>query len=168
MGKRSDALAERLEQGAAALAAFARGLTDTDWQTRVPMDGRKIGVVVHHVADIYPLEIQLTQALAAGNPIEGVTWDVVAQVNAEHAAKNDGATKEATLELLRINSAAAAAAIRELGDEQLDQAATVSLYADAPLTCQFFIEDHALRHSYHHLGKIKAALQQRSAKLKVS
>jgi hypothetical protein len=168
MGKRSDALAERLEQGAAALAAFARGLTDTDWQTRVPKDGRKIGVVVHHVADIYPLEIQLTQALAAGNPIEGVTWDVVAQVNAEHAAKNDGATKEATLELLRINSAAAAAAIRELGDEQLDQAATVSLYADAPLTCQFFIEDHALRHSYHHLGKIKAALQQRSAKLKVS
>jgi hypothetical protein len=168
MGKRSDALAERLEQGAAALAAFARGLTDTDWQTRVPKDGRKIGVVVHHVADIYPLEIQLTQALAAGNPIEGVTWDVVAQVNAEHAAKNDGATKDATLELLRINSAAAAAAIRELGDEQLDQAATVSLYADAPLTCQFFIEDHALRHSYHHLGKIKAALQQRSAKLKVS
>jgi hypothetical protein len=168
MGKRSDALAERLEQGAAALAAFARGLTDTEWQTRVPKDGRKIGVVVHHVADIYPLEIQLTQALAAGNPIEGVTWDVVAQVNAEHAAKNDGATKEATLELLRINSAAAAAAIRELGDEQLDQAATVSLYADAPLTCQFFIEDHALRHSYHHLGKIKAALQQRSAKLKVS
>jgi hypothetical protein len=167
MGKRSDALAERLEQGAAALAAFARGLTDTDWQTRVPKDGRKIGVVVHHVADIYPLEIQLTQALAAGNPIEGVTWDVVAQVNAEHAAKNDGATKEATLELLRINSAAAAAAIRELGDEQLDQAATVSLYADAPLTCQFFIEDHALRHSYHHLGKIKAALQQPSAKLKV-
>ncbi len=168
MGKRSDALAERLEQGAAALAAFARGLTDTEWQTRLPKDGRKIGVVVHHVADIYPLEIQLTQALAAGNPIEGVTWDVVAQVNAEHAAKNDGATKEATLELLRINSAAAAAAIRELSDEQLDQAATVSLYADAPLTCQFFIEDHALRHSYHHLGKIKAALQQRSAKLKVS
>jgi DinB family protein len=168
MGKRSDALAERLEQGAAALAAFARGLTDTDWQTRVPRDGRKIGVVVHHVADIYPLEIQLTQALAAGNPIEGVTWDVVAQVNAEHAAKNDGATKEAALELLRINSAAAAAAIRELSDEQLDQAATVSLYADAPLTCQFFIEDHALRHSYHHLGKIKAALQQRSATLKAS
>jgi hypothetical protein len=169
MGKRSDALAERLEQGAAALAAFARGLTDTEWQTRVPKDGRKIGVVVHHVADIYPLEIQLTEALAAGKPIEGVTWDVVAQVNAEHAAKNDGATKEAALELLRINSAAAAAAIRSLSDEQLDQAATVSLYADAPLTCQFFIEDHALRHSFHHLGKIRAALRSSpTAKLRAS
>ena len=169
MGKRSDALAERLEQGAAALAAFARGLTDTDWQTRIPKDGRKVGVVVHHVADIYPLEIQLTEALAAGNRIEGVTWEVVAKVNAEHAAKNDGTTKEAALELLRINSAAAAAAIRSLSDEQLDRAAPVSLYADAPLTCQFFIEDHALRHSYHHLAKIEGALQQsRTAKLRAS
>ena len=28
----------------------------------------------------------------------------------------------------------------------------------APLTSQFVIEDHALRHSWHHLAKIKAAL----------
>jgi hypothetical protein len=62
------------------------------------------------------------------------------------------------LELLRQNSAAAAAAVRAFSDEQLAQAAPVSLYADAPLTCQFYIEDHALRHSYHHLAKIRAAL----------
>jgi hypothetical protein len=34
----------------------------------------------------------------------------------------------------------------------------VSLNADAPLTTQFFIEDHALRHSFHHLARIRAAL----------
>ena len=28
-----------------------------------------------------------------------------------------------------------------------------------PLTAQFLIEDHALRHSWHHLAKIKAVLQ---------
>jgi hypothetical protein len=27
-----------------------------------------------------------------------------------------------------------------------------------PLTCQFFLEDHAVRHSYHHLAGIRAAL----------
>jgi hypothetical protein len=37
----------------------------------------------------------------------------------------------------------------------------VSLNADAPLTCQFFIEDHALRHSYHHLARIRATLEAR-------
>jgi hypothetical protein len=35
----------------------------------------------------------------------------------------------------------------------------VSLNADAPLTCQFFLEDHAVRHSYHHCARIRAALE---------
>ena len=64
----------------------------------------------------------------------------------------------AALELLRRNSALAAAAIRALSDDQLSQAAPVSLYSDAPLTCQFVLEDHAVRHSYHHLARIRKAL----------
>jgi hypothetical protein len=58
MSKRSDALAVRLEDGALALATFASNLTDTEWQARVPKDGRKFGVLVHHVATMYPIEIQ--------------------------------------------------------------------------------------------------------------
>lgn len=157
--RRSQALAERLEQGAQALAALASGLTDAQWQARIPKDGRKIGVVVHHVATMYPLEIQLAQALAAGKAIEGVTWDAVHEINAKHAAEHDGVTKAAALDLLRKNSGAASAAIRALSDAELDSAAPVSLNADAPLTCQFFIEDHALRHSYHHLAKIRGAVK---------
>jgi hypothetical protein len=114
--QRSLALAERLEQGARALATLAGGLTDAQWQTRIPKDGRKVGVVVHHVATMYPLEIQLAQALAGGKAIEGVTWDAVHDINAKHAAEHDGVTKEAALDLLRRNSAAAAAAIRALSD----------------------------------------------------
>ena len=73
----ANALATRLEQGAQALAAFATSLTDTEWATRVPHDGRTIGVTVHHVASIYPLEIELAQAIAAGKPVAGVSWDDV-------------------------------------------------------------------------------------------
>ena len=72
-------------------------------------------------------------------------------------------TKEQALDLLRRNSAAAAAAVRAMSDEELAQAAPVSLYAGAPLTCQFFIEDHALRHSFHHLGKVQAAVAKKAA-----
>lgn len=157
--RRADALADRLEQGARALADLANGLDEAQWQKRLPKDGRKIGVVVHHVASMYPIEIDLTRKLAAGEPISGVTWDDVAAINAAHAQEHDGVTRERALELLRRNSAAAAAAIRELSDEQLDRAAPVSLNGDAPLTCQFFVEDHALRHSFHHLARIRAALQ---------
>ena len=156
---RANALADRLEQGARMLADVAGALTEAEWQTRIPKDGRKVGVVVHHVASMYPLEIQLAQTLAGGQPVAGVTWDAVNELNAGHARDFDAVTKEAALELLRHNSTAAAAAIRALSDEELDRAAPVSLNSDAPLTCQFFLEDHAVRHSYHHLAKIKGALR---------
>jgi hypothetical protein len=158
MNHRSEALAARLEAGAAALAAFAETLSDAEWQMPLPKDGRKIGVVVHHVASVYPIEIQLAGLLAAGQPISGVTWDVVNAMNSDHAKANDGVTKEAALALLATNSATAAAAIRALSDEELDRAAPVSLNSDAPLTCQFMLEDHAVRHSYHHLARIRTAL----------
>jgi hypothetical protein len=157
--RRANALADRLEQGARALAALAAGLTDADWQAPVPHDGRRIGVIVHHVASMYPLELQLAQAIAAGRPITGVTWDAVHQINATHAAEHELVTREVALDLLDRNSTAAAAAVRALGDDELDTATPNSLYGDAPLTCQFFLEDHAVRHSYHHLARIAAALQ---------
>jgi len=158
MGKLSDTLAERLEAGANALAAFAGSLSDAEWNTKVPKDGRAVGVVVHHVASVYPVEIQLAQTLASGKPVTGVDWSGIHQMNAGHAREHAAAGLEATLELLAQNSAAAAAAIRALSDEQLQAGGTISLYAHAPLTCQFMLEDHAVRHSYHHLARIRAAV----------
>ncbi len=158
MSYRSEALAARLEAGAAALAAFASTLSEAEWETRLPKDGRKVGLVVAHVASMYPVEIKLASLLAAGDPITGVTWDSVDIMNRHFAAESDGITKEAALALLATNSAAAAAAIRAFSDEELDRAAPVSLNSDAPLTCQFMLEDHAVRHSYHHLARIRVAL----------
>ena len=154
----ANALADRLEQGARALIAFAGSLTDSEWQSPLPKDGRKIGVIVHHVASVYPIEIQLAQGVAAGQAITGVASADIDTMNAKHAAEHSGVTREDTIDLLRRNSAAAAAAIRALTDEQLRQAAPVSLYEDAPLTSQFVLEDHAVRHSYHHLFLIRRAL----------
>jgi hypothetical protein len=156
---RANALADRLEQGARSLTAFATGLTDAEWRTRTPKDGRTIGVIVHHVASVYPLEIQLAQMVAQGTPVIGVTTEGIDEMNAQHATENSGVTPEETLDLLRRNSAAAAAAIRALSDQQLAEAAPVSLYSDAPLTCQFVLEDHAVRHSYHHLARLRRTLR---------
>jgi hypothetical protein len=155
----ANALADRLEQGARALSAFAMSLTDEEWQARVPHDGRSVGVTVHHVASVYPIEIQLAQAVAEGKPVTGVTMDDIDAMNARHAAENAAATKDAALDLLRSNSMAAAAAIRALSDEQLARAVPVSLYSDAPVTCQFVLEDHAVRHSYHHLARLRRAVR---------
>jgi len=158
MGKRSAALAERIELGAAALASYAEGLSEVQWRKVVPPDGRTVGIIVHHVASVYPIEIQLASTLAGGQPIAGVTWQGIAEMNAGHAKEHATVGKEEALALLRKNSKVAAEAVRALPDEALDRAAPVSLNGDAPLTCQFFIEDHALRHSFHHLAKIRSAL----------
>lgn len=159
MTLRSEQLASRLEQGANALAEFAERLTVKQWRTTLPHDGRPVGVVVHHVASVYPIEVGLAQTVASGKPILDITYEgAIKSMNAKHAEEHANVPKTDTLELLRRNSAAAAAAVRAFSDADLDRAAAVSLNADAPLTAQFVIEDHAVRHSYHHLERIRAAL----------
>lgn len=158
MSTRSNALADRLEQGAGALADLAGRLSDAQWRTPVPGDGRMVGVIVHHVASVYPIEVQLAQSVAAGKAVTGVTMTDIHAMNAKHAAENATVTRDAAVALLRQNSQTAAAAIRALSDAELDRAAPVSLYFDAPLTSQFVLEDHAVRHSFHHLGRIQGAL----------
>jgi len=158
---RAGALGNRIEEGAATLAAFIEGLTEAEWQTPLSSDGsdrRTVGVIVHHVASIYPIEIDLARTIASGKAVTDVTWDAVAQLNDKHAQDNAQATKSATLELLRRNSHEAAAAVRAFTDDELNQAAPFSLSYGAPVTAQFVIEDHALRHSWHHLARIRKAL----------
>ncbi|MEZ5294446.1 MAG: DinB family protein [Vicinamibacterales bacterium] len=155
---RAESLATRLEQGARALGAMAADLTREEWTTRLPGDGRPVGVVVHHVASVYPIEIDLAQRVAKGQPIEGVTMADVHAMNARHAVDRADTTVADALALLLQNSRDAAAAIRALGDAELDRVATASLYSGAPVSCQFVLEDHAVRHSYHHLSGIARAL----------
>ena len=154
---RADALARRLEEGAALLAEFADRLTEAEWKTRV-RDGRTVGVVVHHVAAVYPIEMDAARAVATGKPFTSVTWEMIAELNAKHALEFADVWKPAALALLRQNSQEAAAGIRAFTDAQLDTAAPFSLAFDAPVTAQFVLEDHPVRHSWHHLARIRAAL----------
>ena len=159
MSRRAESLADRIEEGAAGLAAFAEGLSEAEWHTPVSgTDSRSIGVIVHHVASVYPIEIDLARAIASGNAVTDVTWEGVAELNAKHAGDQAAVTKAAALDLLRRNSREAAAAVRAFTDEELDRAAPFSLSFGAPVTAQFVIEDHAVRHSWHHLARIRTAV----------
>ena len=83
---RGGRLADRLEANAKALMEFATSLSADEWRKAMPGDGRTFGVIVHHVASIYPLEIQLAQATAAGTAMVGVVWQNVHDINAAHAS----------------------------------------------------------------------------------
>jgi len=159
VGRRSALLADRIEEGAALLAAFVEGLSEEECRAPVSdTDRRSVGLIVHHVASMYPIEVGLAQTVAGGKAAPEVTWELVAEINAKHAQEQAGVTKAAALERLRRNSKEAAAAVRVFTDEELDTAAPVGLSFGAPVTAQFIIEDHALRHSWHHLAGIRRAL----------
>ena len=158
MSKRARALAKRMAQGHQELLAFIKGCSEKEWQTYYPDEGRSVGVLVHHVASVLPAEIDLVKVLASGQPITGVTLEMVHQMNAQHADENARCSKDETLKLLEHNSEMAVAVIRELGDKELDRVAPVSLHGNEPLTTQHFIEDHPLGHSFHHLAGIRAVI----------
>ena len=159
MASRAEALAARIEEGAAGLAALAEGITTAEWALPVSAtDRRTIGQIVNHVALVYPVELDLARAVATGNSVTDVTWAVVAEMNATHAREHAGVTKAEALARLRENSRAAAAATRAFSDEELDRAGPFGLSFLAPVTAQFVLEDHAVRHSWHHLYRIRAAL----------
>jgi hypothetical protein len=157
--ERANALADRVVEGAELLAKFAEQLTDAEWKAPVTAtDKRTVGVTVHHVANMYPVEIDVVKVIAGGNAVTDVTWEAVADINAKHAIEKADVTKDEAIALLRSNSRAAADALRELSDAELDTAAPFSLSFGAPVTAQFVIEDHPLRHAWHHLARIKAAV----------
>ena len=160
MNTRANTLADRIEQGAEALATYIANFTDAEWNTIIQNEKRSVGTLAHHVATMYQAEIELTTQLASGKPITGLTSDDVDGMNAEHAKEFATVDKEETLKFLRERSKEAAERVRNFTDAQLDTAARVSLNANAPLTTQFFIEDHALRHSFQHLESIREALEK--------
>ena len=103
---RANALADRLILGAYKLSNFVKGLSDSEWNKPVLGDGRTIGVVVHHVASVYSIEIELAQTLAKGKSITEVTKEAIDKMNAKHAIENNQVDKQKTLDLLRLCSGA--------------------------------------------------------------
>ena len=155
---RANRLADRILEGANLLADFAETLSDLEWSMVVSAtDSRTVGTVVRHVGFMYPIEIEAATAISKGIAVD-VTWEAIADINGKHATEHRSPTKTEAIELLRTNSRVAADTVRKFTDEQLDTAAPFGLSYGAPVTAQFVIEDHPLRHAWHHLAKIRKAV----------
>src|SRR5215813_6043907 len=120
--RRAAALADRIEEGAAALASFAEGLSEAEWRaagSKTGTDRRSVGTIVHHVASMYSIEVDAARAVAGGKSVAEITWEFVAGINAKHSAEQPSVGKVETLELLRRNAREAAGAVRSFTDEDL-------------------------------------------------
>src|SRR2546423_2466734 len=80
------------------------------WQSS--MLAPTLRVVVHHVASVYPVEIDLAQTVAEGMPVVGVTGEVIDQMNASHAQQNRDVTRSPQLSPPRPHTSRAKAPAR--------------------------------------------------------
>jgi len=151
-------LAERIEQGAEEFIAAVESLSDEQWQTPCGSEQRSVGVLVHHVGTMYPIEADVVRMLAENGEAPGVDWPAVHGINANHATTNAAADKSAAIALVRNNVQAAVETVRGLSDAQLDRVAPNALAWNAPMTVQNFIENHPIAHPYSHLESIQIAL----------
>lgn len=158
MPTRAEQLATRIEEGAVALRAFAEGLTDLQWRTIVPRDGRTMGVLVHHVASMYPLQMDLVRMALLGDPIRDVTWEKIAKLNAAHAKANPSPERRETIGQLMVHARQAAQGVALLTGEQLSRAVPFSLSFGASMTVQYIIEDHPVRHPWHHMARMREVI----------
>jgi len=159
--RRAEVLADRIEEGAANLAAFAEGLSEAEWRTPVNESGkhsRTVGIIVHHVASVYPIEVDLARTIAAGKAVTEVTWEAVAEMNSKHAIDQAAVTKAATIELLRRNIGPAPELEVAL-DELTRMGFAVVLYANAALQASIAGMQKVLGHLQAH-GSLAAVSDQ--------
>lgn len=158
MGKRAEDLANRIRDGARTVVEFVQTCSDDDWETLVENEDRTVGVLCHHIASSYQIELNILKTLIEGQGLNGVTWDMVNTGNKQHAIDNPKPTKKDTIELLKKNSEIIATTVNELSDEQLDIVGPISINHNAPLSTQFFIEEHPIAHPYYHLDNIRLSI----------
>jgi uncharacterized damage-inducible protein DinB len=155
MSERARSYADRLEQANRELIATVERLSDGEWRTPTAGEGWSAGVVAHHVAENHHTLIGLVQLIADGRSLPSLTWETIHRGNAEHARKHAETTKGETLDLLRRDGAAAAAAVRGLTDAQLDRSASV---LGGTMTAAQAIERVLIGHVAQHHESIKGVV----------
>lgn len=111
MTQRTEALAAAFEGAANRFVLAVEGLSDKAWGTTPAGEQRSASQIASHMAEVYQNVGEWILQAAAGQPLPPLTMDDIHSMNAEQAARYAGAERARTLELLRHNSAATAAAL---------------------------------------------------------
>ncbi len=156
MGARAEGLAGKFDQACREFNTVVEKLSDAEWKTVTAGEKWSVGVVAHHVAGAHAAISGIVNLIGKGQPLPGLTMEMIHENNAKHAKEHANATKAETLALLRENAAKAASTVRGLSDAELDRSA--KLLGGQPMTAAQAIEGILINHVNEHLGSIRAAI----------
>lgn len=158
MSQRSSTLADQFEQAIAELGQAIEKYPDDKWLASTGPEGWNVVALAQHVSGQFPLEMEYITAAAEGRSLPSYSWDDINAKNNGRASKNTNVSKAEVLRELRENAASAAAFVRGLSDEQLDNKAPLALANGAEVTLQQLIEGGILiDHARAHLASIRVA-----------
>jgi hypothetical protein len=151
-------LAQRFERANVEFISQVDMCSDYGWRSVCKDENWSVGVTAHHVAANHLFLLDATRALIGGTPLPPNVVEIGDQFNAEHARTAVNCTREETVELLRRNGETAAAFIRSLNDDQLDQTSPMPFAGNALWTTQQWIENIVIGHADMHAPKIRVAM----------
>lgn len=155
MSDRAQALADKFGTAHDETVKTVEGIPDDRWSSACHDEERAVGVIANHIASSYESTFGIAQLGASGQPLPQVSWDMIHDRNAQHAAENGSCTKEETLALLREGGERTKSAIAAMSDEQLDQTLVLSLFGPDEMTVEQLIDGLVIGHIGMHLPSIK-------------
>lgn len=157
MSTRAQTLAATFADTNHEVISTVEGIPDDRWGEPCadPDEKRSVGVVANHIADSYESTFGIARLASAGQPMPSVSWNMIHDMNAQHAAASSGATREETLTLLRERGDAVKSGIASLSDEQLDMTLVLPLFGPDEMTVEQLINALVIGHSSTHLPTIK-------------
>ena len=157
MATRAEELAKKFDEACTEMNKTVEGLNDADWKKVTSAEKWPVGVVAHHAAEAHAGISGIVEKVAKGQPLPGLTMDMIHANNARHAKEQANVTKAETLALLKANGGKASAIVRGLSDAELDRSA--SLLGGMPaITAAQAIEAVLINHVNEHLASMKATI----------
>jgi len=156
MGARAEQLASKFDQTCREFTALIDKVSDADWKKETGEEKWSVAATAHHVAGGLQPIAGICQAIAKGQPLPGITMDMIHANNATHAKEFANASKADTLALFKTGSSGASSMVRGLSDAELDKSAM--LFGSQPMTAVQAIEGILIGHVQGHMGSIQATL----------
>ena len=154
MGAKAEGFAKQFEAKAQEATAVLEKMSEADWKKVTDAEKWTVGVAAHHVAGGHEQIAMIVKTVASGQSMPHFTMDMLHEANAKHAKEHASCTKADTIALHKKGSAAAAAVVRGLSDDQLAKSGTILTGAPS-MTAEQVITSGLIDHIDEHFGSIR-------------
>ena len=158
MSQRARELAEKLEVFRSDVVAFVENCSDDDWGKSCSAEGWPVGVVARHLGASHLGVLDLAKMIVAGQALPELTTEIIDQMNAQHAEKHAGCTRDEVLGILRAKVPEFVQYVAGLSDEDLDRAGYLALLG-SDVTIEKLIELVVLNPGKEHFKNMKIAVE---------